>query len=82
MALVRAVSERAGSNGRESVPFGARSRPFVHAASVDELRAAIAAVTRALATARGYDEALELVRERAALRREVDMLARAPRESA
>jgi hypothetical protein len=39
--------------------------------TVDELRAAIAAVTRALATAREQDHVLALVRERAALRGEL-----------
>jgi hypothetical protein len=40
-------------------------------ATADELRAAIAAVTHALATVHDRDHVLELVRERAALRREL-----------
>jgi hypothetical protein len=47
---------------------------FVHAATVEELLAAIAAVTRALASTHENDHVLELVRERAELRRELDGL--------
>jgi hypothetical protein len=43
----------------------------VHAASADDLRAAIAAVKRALGMAHERDEVFELVRERAALRRDL-----------
>jgi hypothetical protein len=46
----------------------------VHLASADELRAANAAATRALAIAHEYDHVLEIVRERAALRRELEVL--------
>jgi hypothetical protein len=46
----------------------------VHAANAGELRAAIAAVTRALAVAHKYGQVLELVRERAALRCELEVL--------
>jgi hypothetical protein len=61
------------------VAFAAVSRPFVHAAGAEELRAAIAAVTRALATTHEHDQVLALVRERAALRRELEVACAAGR---
>jgi len=73
-ALVRVERESACTNGRESCSFATRSRTFVHAATVEELRAAIAAVTRALGSGHQRDQILELVRERAALRRELQAL--------
>jgi hypothetical protein len=68
------VRERACANGGESEQFAAPSHALVHGASAEELRAAIAAVTRALATAHEQDWVVELVRERAALRRELEVL--------
>lgn len=73
-ALARAASERPNANGRESDQFAARSRSFVHTATAGELRAAIAAVTQALATAQDHEEVVELARERAALRQELQGL--------
>jgi hypothetical protein len=58
-------------NGRDSGRFGARSRSFVHEPAGNELRAAIPAVTRALAATHDHDEVLELVREHATLRSEL-----------
>jgi hypothetical protein len=46
----------------------------VPAATVGELHAAIAAVTRAIATAQDREHVLELARERAALRHELQGL--------
>jgi hypothetical protein len=52
--------------------FAPRSRPFVDAATAEQLRAAIANVTRALARVSSSEHVLDLVRERADLRRELD----------
>jgi hypothetical protein len=68
-ALVCVGPEGACTNGRESCAF-------VHAASVEELRAAIVAVTRALASAHESDHVFELVHERAELRQELEALLR------
>jgi hypothetical protein len=68
------ASERWYANGRESEQLATLSRSFVHATTAGELRAAIAAVTRALAVARDRDDVLELARERTALRQELQGL--------
>jgi len=73
-ALVRVEQWTDCANGRESNQFTAGSRSFAQEASPEELRAAIAAVTRALASSQERDEVFELVQERAALRREVQAL--------
>jgi hypothetical protein len=65
------TEESTRTNGRESQPFAAPSRPFVHAPGADELHAAISVVTGALAKAHELEQVLDLVRERAALRREL-----------
>ena len=66
-----------GANGGESLPIGALSCSLAHTTSAGELRAAIAVVTGALAVAREHQHALELVRERAELRRELEVLVEA-----
>jgi hypothetical protein len=76
-----AVRDAPGStctNGDESMHLRASSHTFVHAANAEELRAATAVVTRAIAAADERDEVLKLVRERAALRRELDVAERVP----
>ena len=66
-ALVRIGPEGVCTNGRESCSFAHPLRP-------EELRAAVASVTRALASAQERDEVHELVRERATMRRELEAL--------
>jgi hypothetical protein len=79
-ALARVEHRDECTNGHESRQFTPRSGPLVHATSTAELGAAILAVTRALATTHEYGQVLELVRERAALRRELQLLKRDERE--
>jgi hypothetical protein len=58
-------------NGRESTPFAGTVASAGARPNAAELHGAIAAINRALATADGRDQVLELVRERAALRSEL-----------
>jgi hypothetical protein len=53
--------------------FTTHPRPFVQATDVADLRAAIASVTRALATC-STEQVLELIRGRAALSRELQAM--------
>ena len=74
MPAIRVDGEGSCTNGHESMHFATSSCSFVHAASIEELRAAIASVTRALGSAREREQVLELVRGRADLRRELQVL--------